>query len=204
MIFVYDFNGENVELYNVDIQPSRKNKEMLSNYTRYISQNSREDKSLVYDGIGFVKRLDDCYQSIKNSTDPETKRLVDFQGVISKNGYEPDKIRNLIGVVYRSLNKVKNDANNGEGRELVFTNDEYEIEKLTTPCGMVGFGNGDCWCCTCGVNIHTGEPLSNQMDAARSAMVGNNELGYDRDKGEYIKGDYYGFRNKKNGKKYMN
>lgn len=201
--FVYDFNGENVELFNVDIQPSRRNKEMLSNYTRYISQNSRDDKSLVYDGIGFVKRLDDCYQSIKNSTDPETKRLVDFQGVISKNGFEPEKIRNLISVAYRSLNKVKNDANAGEGRELVFSNDEYEIEKLTTPGGMIGFGNGDCWVCTCGVNIHTGEPLPDQVGSAKSAMNGNNYLGYDRNNSSDIKGDYYGFRNKKSGKKYI-
>ena len=199
----FDYNGEVISLFNVDIKPSRANKETLVKFVDYISTNSSQDNTKGYDGIGFLKRYDDAYSYIKNSLDADTKKLLDIQGIMSKkSGYEPEKIRNLISVAYRSLNKVKNDISNIEGRELVFSNDEYSIEKLTTPQAVIAFSNGDCWCCICGVNLSNGEPVYDQVASARSAMVSNNTIGYSND-GEEIKGDYYGFHNKNTGKKYF-
>lgn len=199
----FDYNGESINLFNVDIKPSRANKETLVKFVDYISTNSSQDNTKGYDGVGFLKRYDDAYSYIKNSLDADTKKLLDIQGIMSKkSGYEPEKIRNLISVAYRSLNKVKNDISNIEGRELVFSNDEYSIEKLTTPQAVIAFSNGDCWCCICGVNLSTGEPVYDQVASARSAMVSNNTIGYSNN-GEEIKGDYYGFHNKNTGKKYF-
>lgn len=200
---VLDYNGETINLYNVDIKPSRANKEILVKFIDYMSTNSSQDNTKGYDGVGFLKRYDDAYNSIKNSLDADTKRLLDIQGIMSKkSGYEPEKIRNLISVAYRSLNKVKNDISNIEGRELIFSNDEYSIEKLTTPQAVIAFGNGDCWCCICGVNLQTGTPYPDQVAYARSAMVGNSNIGNDNE-GKEIRGDYYGFHNKNTGKKYF-
>lgn len=200
---VLDYNGETINLYNVDIKPSRANKEILVKFIDYMSTNSSQDNTKGYDGVGFLKRYDDAYNSIKNSLDADTKRLLDIQGIMSKkSGYEPEKIRNLISVAYRSLNKVKNDISNIEGRELIFSNDEYSIEKLTTPQAVIAFGNGDCWCCICGVDLQTGTPYPDQVAYARSAMVGNSNIGNDNE-GKEIRGDYYGFHNKNTGKKYF-